>query len=516
MNIVDPKQLLDQYIRARYSVIGISSHEEVRVLDAIKAIAAERRQVVEWSFTAGLVGLPAIEADEYSEPSAALEYISKFDPEGKEKPTLFVMKDLHSIMARDIRVVRFVRDIAAEFKKKTHTLILLSPQLEIPADLEKSIVQIDWPLPNVDELDFVLRQAEKRRPVSIPDNIGENGAREAIVNALRGLTETEAANVISSAIVKTRELGESMIPIIVAEKAQIIRRNPALEYFDDSVTMADVGGLKYLKEYIQVKRSSFTAKARARGVDMPKGVLLLGINGTGKSLAAKAIAGGKMPLLRLDYGALMGGLVGQSEGNLRGALKIASSVGQCVLWLDEAEKALSSSGGESDGGTSSRMFGTLLTFLQESTAPIYFVCTVNEIKGLRPELLRRFDDIFFVDLPDAESRLEVLSVHLRKRGYNLESYSISETANIVAATWAYSGAEIEKVVKFAVERAFYEGASMTYQHLLDAAKRIVPISKTKADEIADLRTRASQIALQANAPLETKPVVANIAQVEIE
>jgi SpoVK/Ycf46/Vps4 family AAA+-type ATPase len=509
--------LLDRYIRAQYSVIALVSHEEQRVMDAVRAVAGNKRQVVEWAMTTGLVGLPRIEADEYTEAAVALDFIAKFDPEGNEKATLFVMKDLHGILSRDIRIVRFLRDIATAFNNRIHTLILLSPSLAIPEDLEKQVVSIDWPLPTVDELALVLRQAEKNRPTSIPDNIGENGLREAIVNALRGLTETEAANVISSAIVATKELGESMIPIIVKEKAQIIRRSQALEYYDDSVTMAEVGGLTYLKEYVARKRKAFTAKARVKGVDIPKGVLLWGINGTGKSLAAKAIAGGKMPLLRLDYGALMSSLVGSSENNLRNALKIVASVGQCVLWIDEGEKALSSGGGELDSGVSGRMFGTLLTWMQESTAPVYTVMTVNEIRGLRPELLRRFDDVMFVDLPDAASRIDVLKVHLRKRGYDTEIYTSDELDAISRETWGFSGAEIEKVVKFAIEHAFFEDADLTLAYLLTAAKQIVPISRTKAEEIADARSRSIQVAKPANAPLEPKPApVAAAARVDIE
>jgi len=496
---MNTNELLDRYIRARYPIIGIVSHEEARVLASISQVAGSKRTIAEWSCTAGLVGLSGIAADEYATPDAALEYIAKYDEKGDTPSTIFVLKDMHQLMKVDPRIVRFLRDIAIRFETRRHNVILLSPSLDVPADLEKSVALIDWPLPDVDELSAILRQAETDLPVQ--NTLGENGKREAVIQALRGLTKVEAQNVIKAAVVATRELGECVIPMIVKEKAQIIRKAGVLEYYDNSTTMQEVGGLEHLKEYAQIKRSAFTTKARAAGVDAPKGLLMVGVPGSGKSLSAKAIAGGKMPLVRMDVGALMGGLVGQSEANMRLALKTVEAIAPCVLWIDEVEKALGGmNGGESDGGTTSRVFGTLLTWMQETKSPVYTIATANDVRKLRPEFLRRFDDIMWVDLPNAAARQEILAVHLSKRNVT----GLSEFGEVITDTWGFSGAEIEKVVKSAVERAFFQNRSVTVADLDYAARRIVPVSVTMAEQINNLRSWASNRAIPASEPLEAQ------------
>jgi SpoVK/Ycf46/Vps4 family AAA+-type ATPase len=509
-------KLLDQYVRARYPVIVIMSHEESRVMNTIRDLAGtgrNKRTVVEWSYTAGMTGMSGVSSDEYEDPSAALQFVARYDEDGDATPTLFVFKDLHDILKLDVKVKRFVRDIAVRFETRRHNLILLSPNMDIPADLEKQAVVIDWPLPDAEELGSILRTAEKDLPAGIPITIGENGKREAIVQAMRGLTEMEAKNSLKGGVVTTRELSESIIPFLVKEKAQVIRKSGVLEYYDQTVTMQEVGGLEGLKEYAQIKRAAFSTKAREAGVDSPKGLLMVGTPGTGKSLSAKAIAGGQMPLLRMDVGALMGGLVGQSEGNMRQALKVAEAVAPCVLWIDEIEKALGGmGGGETDGGTTTRVFGTLLTWMQETKAPVYVVATANDVRSLRPELLRRFDDVMFVDLPNAESRLEILNVHLGKRGKQVTG----RLDDVVKATWSFSGAEIEKVVKSAIEKSFFEKRELTADDLLNAAKRIVPISTTMKQQIDELRSWATSRAIPAGDPLEPQPkVTSRKSQIEL-
>jgi SpoVK/Ycf46/Vps4 family AAA+-type ATPase len=506
-------KLLDQYIRARYPLIVLISHEESRVMNTIREVAGKKRTVVEWTYTTGLTGMPGVEASEYEEAFAALSYVAKYDEDGDAEPTLFVFKDLHNIMKLDIKVMRFLRDIAVRFESRRHNLILLSPNMDIPSDLEKQVVVIDWALPDTDELAGILRAAEKDLPSSIKIDLGENGKREAVVQAMRGLTEMEAKNVLKGGVVATRELSEAIIPFIVKEKAQIIRKAGVLEYYDQTVTMQEVGGLDGLKDYATLTRAAFSSKARAAGVDTPKGVLLVGPPGSGKSLSAKAIAGGQMPLLRMDVGALMGGLVGQSEGNMRSALKVAEAVAPCVLWIDEIEKALGGmNGGESDGGTTTRVFGTLLTWMQETSAPVYVVATANDVRSLRPELLRRFDDVMFVDLPNAASRLEILNVHLTKRKHKVSG----KLDDVVRSTWSFSGAEIEKVVKLAGKRAFVSQKELTAADLLAAAKSIVPISATMKAQIDEIRSWASTRAIPAGDPLDEQPKSAGKRNASVE
>ena len=504
-----PATKLDQLIRARYPLIAVVSHEESRVMSAIKTVAKDMkltsgarvpRIVVEWALTTGLIGMEGISAAEYTDPNAALSFIAQYDEKGNATPTIFVLKDLHRIMENDLQVVRFLRDISVRFETRKHNLILLSPVMSVPTDIEKQMALIDWPLPDIAELESIMRQAEMDLPQGTPVTL--NGSRDSVIQALRGLTDSEAANVLKAGVVATGELGDGVLPHILNEKKQIIRKSGILEYFEATITMSDVGGLDQLKQYANMKRTAMSAKARAAGVDTPKGVLLVGVPGTGKSLSAKAIAGGELPLLRLDMGKILGdGRVGAAEGNITSALKVAEAVSPCVLWADELEKSLADNGGASDGGVMMRVLGTLLTWMQESTAPVYVVATANNVSALRPELLSRFDDVIFVPLPDSTSRGEILKVHLAKRGKEIKNL-----APVIDATWGFSGREIERVVKFAIERAFFEDKKVTAAHLLEAAQGIVPTSETKKSEIEALTEWAKGKAVMAGRPLEVRPV----------
>jgi SpoVK/Ycf46/Vps4 family AAA+-type ATPase len=487
--------LLDRYIRARYPILAIVSHEENRVLRTIQHVGKSRnRQVGVWSITTGL-DLPGADQETTRDLVPAIETIKEFD---QENPTIFVMLDMHPYL-NDPLIVRYLRDVANAFESCKHTLILLSPNFTTPADLEKSITLIDWSLPTFDDLGSILDSCIRDLP---EERVKLNGDKENVVRAMSGLTSFEASNVLASAIAATGELSENAIPVIVSEKKQVIRKSGVLEFFETDASMDNVGGLFNLKRYAAVKMSAFSSEAQKYGLDAPKGVILVGVPGTGKSLSVKAIAGGKMPLLRMDIGAIMGGLVGQSESNMRQALKVAEAVAPCVLWIDEIEKSLGGGSGELDGGTSSRVFGTLLTWMQETTAPVYVVATANDARTLKPELLRRFDDVFWVDLPNHLDRIEVLEVHLKKRGKDIEDIDLMSISN---ATWGFTGAEIEKVVKSALETAFFEHREPGTKDYINAAKKIIPISDTMKEKIAELRQWAQNRALPASAVIESKP-----------
>lgn len=511
MNQTQALETLDRYIRARYPIICIISHEETRVMAGIRAIAANRKKpVIEWSITSGMftkstdISLDVAESTKHHVPAFDIMLDPSSAGLDNLPSSIFVMKDLHGPLGNkdhgfDYQATRYLRDVANVFSEANHTLILLSPAFQIPPDLEKAIVIIDWPLPDTDELAAVLNKIELDLPDTFPVTL--NGNRERLIQAMRGLTVFEAESVLLSGIVATKGLGDNIIPFIVKEKAQIIKKAGVLEYFDTDVTMKEVGGLGNLKHYAEIKRRAFAQDAAEFGVDAPKGVLLVGIPGTGKSLAAKAIAGGQMPLLRMDVGALMGGLVGQSESNMRAALKISEAVAPCVLWIDELEKAIGGGGGELDGGTSARVFGTLLTWMQETKEPVYVVATANDISNVKTEMLRRFDNIFWVDLPALTDRAEIVKVHLNKRRHAGTQIDISRVAS---ATWGFTGGEIEKVVKSALETAFFEGKALTTEHLTDAAAEIIPISVSMGKRIDDLRNQF-KTARQAGERLEAKP-----------
>jgi AAA+ superfamily predicted ATPase len=510
-------QMLDRYIRARYPLIYVVSHEENRVMAAIQDVAKKMksakgstpRTVVEWTLTKGftivtenatITGMN--KGDEYSDPNSALSFVTSFDIENNHAPVLFIFKDLHRIMNNDLQVTRYLRDVFNHFETRKHNLIMLSPEMTLPADIEKQVAVIDWALPGIPELEAVLRQAEAELPVEL-QNL--NGSRDMVVQAMRGLTDGEAANALKAGIISAGNLDDSVIKFILSEKKQIIRKSNVLEYFEATVEMDQVGGNENLKEYAAMKREMMSEKAREAGVDAPKGVLLVGPPGTGKSLAVKAIAGSKYPLVRMDFSRMQEGTVGSGNRNMTKALRFLEAIAPCVVWLDEAEKAFADNGGASDGGEKMGMLGTFLTWMQENTLPIYCAFTANSVEALRPELLSRFDDVVFVDLPDAKSREEILRVHLTKRKVK----NFKDLKDVVSATYGFSGREIEKVVKFAVERAFYENENkpLTVKHMLTAAERIVPTSETKKDEINRLREWAKGKAIPAGRSFtDDKPV----------
>lgn len=497
---------LSRYIRARYPVIYVVSHEENRVLSFIRGIAENTgRRLGVWTITHGIQGLDEIPADETHDPVGAMMAIEAYN-QSVATPTLFVMLDFHNVL-EDAVNTRYVRDIASDFEKSAHNLILVSPTLYIPSDLDKLVTVLDFPLPDVSELTEVVDRVECNLPEKFARTL--NGKREEVIRALQGLTGFEAENCLLSAVAATGELGETVIPHIVAEKKQIIRKSGVMEFYEATTTLADVGGLDLLKHDALIDLNTFSANAREKGVDMAKGIIIVGVPGTGKSLLAKSVAAGKMPVLRLDIGAVMGKHVGESEGNIRQALRVAEAVSPCVLWIDEVEKALGGTGtGENDGGTTLRVFGTILTWLQENTSPVYAVCTANDVRALKPEFLRRFDAIYWVDLPSHADRLVILGVHLNKRGYDINSFEGKEIEAMVKATWGLTGAEIEKAVKSAVKTAYYDGKPLSATLLIEEAARVIPIAKTMEEQINSLRNWAATRAKPASSfPLEAKPVI---------
>lgn len=537
-NRTPPATQLDRLIRSRYPVILISSFEEARITEAVYETARDQeKSLFVWSVSQGLRRVekgpddsltfttkpkdPA--PDETQEPTAALKALYAW---GTDRPAIFIFKDLHGF-AQDPATVRWIRDIAGVFQEQTNTLILLSPQFVVagqsglPADLEKDVAVMDWPLPYNGEIESILDlcansvrgQVSRRTKKAITVDI-ENGTREAILRAMSGLTAFEAKSVLSMAVVTHGALDERAIPLIIAEKKQIVKKTGFLEFFDTNVKQDEIGGLDLLKEYTRKKRAAFSDEARAYGLPAPRGFLMVGVPGSGKSLTAKASTGGQMPLLRLDVGALMGGLVGLSEANTRAALNLAEAVAPCVLWIDEIEKGLGGmGGGENDGGTTKRVFGTLLTWMQEHTSPVYVVATANDVSGLPPELLRRFDDLFWVDLPSQDEREAILRIHLQKCGRNPADFELKPVADEM---FDFTGAEIEKVVNAALVIGFDDGArQITTADLLEAAREIVPVSRTMEAKIKDLRDWADTRARPASSKQPAATPAAKASRIEV-
>ena len=484
---------IDTLIRARMPVIAVQSHEETRVETVVAEIAKQQgKRLITWSISRGFVQVkPDHEQKEkIHDPAQALLHVADSE-EGQG--TLYLFKDLSIFLSRDPRALRALRDAAHTLIKKAtnkgirDTLLLVSPTISIPEDAKKDVRVLDFPLPTAEDLLSQVEGLIANLPEEIEVHL--NGSKGRLVRALQGLTETEADGVLAQAAIENRSLDERAISFVLEAKAQIIRESGALEYYAEKAGYAEIGGLDLLKAWAREAEAAATPEAKEFGVEAPKAVLLVGVPGCGKSLTAKAIAGSNRPLLRLDAGALFGSLVGQSEERTRQALKIAEAVAPAVLWIDEIEKALGGSGGELNGGVSDRVLGTILTWMQETAGEVFVVATANDIGSLRPELVRRFDEVFFVDLPQEQEREEILSIHLQKRNRRPGAFDLSQ---VVQATADFTGAELEKVVKSALRRAFHQGRELETGDLLECAGETVPLVKTMPEGIQAMRDWASR------------------------
>jgi len=493
---LSPEEELEVLIRARYPIIYIESHEEVRVCEVIQRIADRRgKKTYFWTTSQGIVR-PGVSTEASSEksyaldtslPLVALEVISK-----SRENAIYILKDFHPYLD-DHKVVRRLRDLAAELKSSYKTIILLSPILKIPIELEKEMAVIRYPLPDEKELRRILDaiiETIQANPQVLVDV--DEAAKEALVKAALGLTAVEAENAFAKAVVIDSALRKDDLGVILDEKEQIIRKSGFLEYFRAREGIGDVGGLSNLKEWLRKRSQAFSLKAKAFGLPEPKGILLIGVQGCGKSLTAKAVSSlWQMPLLRLDIGGLFGSFVGSSEENTRKALLAAETVAPCILWLDEIEKGVSGfqSSSISDAGTTSRVFSTILFWLQEKEKPVFVVATANDVSQLPPELVRkgRFDEIFFVDLPKFAERKEIFQIHIKKRRRDPKNYDLDKLAEM---TKGFSGAEIEQVVVSALYDAFDEGTDLRMEHLIKAVSETMPLSKLMREKIEELRAWA--------------------------
>jgi len=482
---------IDLLIRARYPLIYIVSPEEGRVTRALAEIAnREGKRFFSWTETMGL--RPALaqvppETDESTtDPLEVLEVIRN-----RQQPAIYLLKDfpvfLESRYEKASTVVRKLRDLAEALRTSYTTVVLISPRLFLPPELEKEVSVLDFDLPGLEELGGLLDsalKALKETPGVETDLSAEK--REAILKAALGLTLTEAENVFARCAVEKKGFD---LEEILAEKKQIIRKSGALEYYGAPERMEHIGGLEVLKGWLRRRALAFTEKAKDFGLPAPKGVLLLGVQGCGKSLTAKAVASlWQMPLLRLDVGSVFAGLVGSSEENMRRAIKMAEAVSPAVLWIDEIEKGLSGtqSSGQLDSGVTARVFGTLTTWLQEKIKAVFVVATANNISALPPELLRkgRFDEIFFVDLPGEEERREIFAIHLQKRKREAKKFDLRLLAK---ESEGFSGAEIEQAVISSLYDAFEQDRDISTDDVARSLREAVPLSITMKEEIEELR-----------------------------
>jgi ATP-dependent 26S proteasome regulatory subunit len=491
---------LEVLIRARYPLIYVVSWEEERVEQQIAEIAkARNKKFFTWTVTQGIVkhgsAAPTGKSSNTADPIAALDAVL-----AQVEPAIYLFKDFHHYMKEavgcarcNIPIIRKLRDVAYQLRDSYKTIVVVSPLVMIAPELAKDVTLLEYALPGVPEFSALLDRiaADLKDNPRIRIDLPPDG-KERLLKAARGLTLKEAENVLAKTIVLDSKLDVSDVSIVFSEKQQIIRKSGLLEYFESHEQLEHVAGLENLKQWLVKRGLAFSDRAAAFGLPAPRGVLLLGVQGCGKSLCAKAASSlWKLPLLRLDLGRMFGSLVGSSEENMRRAIQTAESVAPAILWVDEIEKAFggATASGASDGGTSTRVFGTFLTWLSEKRTPVFVIATANDIRSLPPELLRkgRLDEIFFVDLPNETERQEVFRIHLERRGRRPDLFDLRELAR---RSEGFSGAEIEEAIVSGLFEAFSRDAELDQATLLTCLGETVPLSKTMNEELNRLRTWA--------------------------
>ncbi len=478
-------------IRAGNPIISIETPDEPRALRMVRGAAKDLSlPLMEWSVTEGLVAAPPETSKTFVEPGKVVLALRAV--KDSPYPAVYLFKDLGA-HAKDPQVVRYVRDLYFSPGNRTWTLILVDATA-LPPDVRRLTVPFDVGWPDEEELEQVVRQtfleAQGRSLHEIQAKLTKRDL-DQLVQTLRGLTSEEAARVVSGAIHDDDLLDGSDLPRIVDAKRNRLGTMGCLECIMADVSPDEIGGLRNLKRWLHQRRGGMTTRGREFGLDPPRGILLLGVQGCGKSLCAKVVASAwRMPLLRMDPGVLYQKFIGESEARLREALSQAESMAPVVLWIDEIEKAFASASSESaDGGLSQRMFGTLLSWMQDHRHPIFLIATANNIGQLPPELMRkgRFDEVFFVDLPGPEDREVIFSIHLKKRRRDKGKFDV---ARLVAAAEGYTGAEIEQAVISGLYAAFTEGTDCTTEHILAAMQATQPLSVLMRERVDQLRAWA--------------------------
>jgi SpoVK/Ycf46/Vps4 family AAA+-type ATPase len=484
-------QRLKLLVQAGNPIISMVTPDEPRAVHLVRETAQEMGlPVCQWSITEGLVPAPPQAARSLVEPGkpvAALAHVQQ-----AADPGIYLFKDLGP-HCKDPQVVRSLRDLYFSPDSRFWTMLLLDA-VSLPAEVRRLTVPFEVGWPDETELLELVRttfQDVQRQSMQQVESKLTKRELEVLVQTLRGLTSEEAARVVAEAIREDNVLDAADLPRVMDAKRKLLGATGCLESIVADVSPDEIGGLRNLKRWLNLRHGGFTASAREFGLDPPRGILLLGVQGCGKSLCAKVVASAwHMPLLRMDPGVLYQKFIGESEARLREALQQAESMSPVVLWVDEIEKAFASASSDSaDGGLSQRMFGTLLTWMQDHRQPIFLIATANNLSQLPPELMRkgRFDEIFFIDLPGPAEREAIFAIHLRKRHRDKAKFDL---AQLVAASEGLSGAEIEQAVISGLYAAFAEKAECTSEHVLAAMRASQPLSVVRREHVEQLRAWA--------------------------
>jgi SpoVK/Ycf46/Vps4 family AAA+-type ATPase len=472
-------------LKARYPIIYINTIEEDRVEYVIrKNIKANlNRSIYSWDFIDGYTNNPNNEGFAKRNPLQALELIERLTG---ETPALFLLKDFNRFLT-DVSISRKLKNISRVLKLQPKTIIIIGSEINIPKELQDLITVLSFRLPIESEINQELNRLITSLNLKIDSQLLEN-----LTRACQGLSLERIRRVLSKIIATYKTIDESSIAILLSEKKQIISQTEILEYWSTDEKIQNIGGVDNLKEWLRKRKTAFSIQASNYGLPTPRGLLLIGIQGTGKSLTAKAIATEwQLPLLKLDVGKLFGGIVGESESRLRQMIQVAETLSPCILWIDEIDKAFSNNDSKGDSGTSNRVLGTFISWLSEKTQPVFVVATANNVELLPLEIIRkgRFDEIFFLDLPKKQEREEIFKIHVKE--FRPNSWKFFDYSKLAQLSESFSGAEIRQSIIEGMYQAFYEKREFTTEDICKAIKELIPLAQLETNQTLKLQNWAS-------------------------
>jgi SpoVK/Ycf46/Vps4 family AAA+-type ATPase len=472
-------------LKARYPIIYINTMEEDRVEYVIRKNIKTNlnRSIYSWDFIDGYTNNPNNQGFGKRNPLQALELVERLNA---ETPALFLLKDFNRFLT-DLSISRKLRNISRILKLQPKTIIIIGSELNIPKELQELITVIQFQLPLEEE----IRQELNRLITSLNITV-ESELFESLTRACQGLSLERIRRVLSKIIATYKTIDQNSIGVLLSEKKQIISQTEILEYYSVNEKISNLGGLNNLKDWLNKRKTAFSLQASNYGLPTPRGLLLIGIQGTGKSLTAKAIANDwQLPLLKLDVGKLFGGIVGESESRLRQMINVAETISPCILWIDEIDKAFTNTESRGDSGTSNRVLATFISWLSEKTKPVFVISTANNIEMLPLEILRkgRFDEIFFLDLPKKEEREEIFKIHLKE--FRPEYWKTFDYSKLAQLSESFSGAEIRQSIIEGMYLAFYEKREVTTDDICLALKNLIPLANLESNQMLALQTWAS-------------------------
>ncbi|RTZ59086.1 MAG: ATPase [Gammaproteobacteria bacterium] len=492
MHELDDLQIL---LRSRTPLIFIETREEARAVQLFRRLQRHiGKPLFSWTVTDGLARLDLdLPPQKHNRKAAdALTQIA-----GTGQPSVFLLLDFHPYLDDPVNQ-RLIKQICLEYPTLGHTLVFISHQISIPASLRHHAVSYQLKLPGRSQLPALIRAEIGRWKLQNPgqDVAAHPEIIEQISHNLQGLSFTEARKLVFEAIADDDALTADDLERINRRKFELLDQNQLIKFHAKALDLSDVGGMQRLRKWLDTRKKAFLSPALPAGLNRPKGLMLIGVQGGGKSLAAKAVAGSwHVPLLRLDTGSLYNKYIGETEKNIRSALALTESMAPCVLWIDEVEKAMA--GDSEDNGTSKRVLATVLTWMAENSASVFIVMTANDISSLPPELLRkgRIDEIFFVDLPDSEAREEIFRIHLKRRQLDPLDFNLGP---LVESSEGFSGSEIEQAIISALYQAFSDNSQLSQKYLEDEISRTRPLSVIMDDKISALRLWAKGRTVKVN------------------